>query len=340
MRVMEAPTSGSAALPPVGARVVVRHRLPTPDPLTGATSTDVVGDLVRADDERLVVRTRRGTVEVPRSAVTAVKEVPPTPSRRGAPHLALSVEDLQRVMVGAWPAPETQRLGDWLLRSAGGFTHRANSAMTAGDPGLTLPAAVDAVQAWYAARGRPAMLTLAGPVGFDVAVDTLGAELLGRRYTPRVVTATLTAATASVVDAARRRSSTELHVTTGTTLDDAWFAAYRGYREAPAGPARAVLTGSPEQVFASATDAAGEVVGIGRLGLAAAWGGVAAMWVAPGARRRGVASTLLTSLAEEAARRGVLSLHLQTDTDNEGALRLYRAAGFVPHHEYVTLRQP
>ncbi len=104
-----------------------------------------------------------------------------------------------------------------------------------------------------------------------------------------------------------------------------------------------MLTGSPEQVFASATDhlAAGEVVGIGRLGLAAAWGGVAAMWVAPRARRRGLATALLTSLAEEAARRGAcVSLHLQTDRDNLGALALYRAAGFVPHHEYVTLRQP
>ncbi len=108
MRVMEAPTSGSAALPPVGARVVVRHRLPAPDPLTGASLTDVVGDLVAASTTSASSSgRRRGIVEVLRRAVTAVKEVPPTPSRRGAPHLALSVEDLQRVMVGAWPAPET-----------------------------------------------------------------------------------------------------------------------------------------------------------------------------------------------------------------------------------------
>ncbi len=324
MRVMEAPTSGSAALPPVGARVVVRHRLPAPDPLTGASLTDVVGDLVEVGEDRLVVRSRRGVVEVLRRAVTAVKEVPPTPSRRGAPHLALSVEDLQRVMVGAWPAPETSRLGDWLLRSAGGFTQRANSVVTAGDPGLALPAAVDAVESWYSARGRPAMLTLAGPVGFDLAADPLGAELLGRGYATRVPTTTLTASTATVVAAVRSTPSDGLLVSTGTVLEESWLAAYRGYREAPEGPARAVLAGSPEQVFASATDptvAAGEVVGIGRLGLAAAWGGVAAMWVAPAARRRGLATALLAALAGEAARRGTVSLHLQTDRDNAGRPR-------------------
>ncbi len=340
MRVMEAPTSGSAALPPVGARVVVRHRLPAPDPLTGASLTDVVGDLVEVRDDRLVVRSRRGVVEVPRHAVTAVKEVPPAPSRRGAPHLALSVEDLQRVMVGAWPAPDTSQLGEWLLRAADGFTQRANSVMTAGDPGLALPAAVEAVEAWYAARGRPAMLTLAGPVGFDLTADPLGAELLDRGYATRVPTTTLTASTAAVVASVRSAPAAGLRVTTRTTLEESWLTAYRGYREAPDGPARAVLTGSPEQVFVSATDATGEVVGIGRLGLAAAWGGVAAMWVAPTARRRGLATVLLGALAGEAARRGVASLHLQTDGDNDGALAFYRGAGFVRHHEYVTVRQP
>ncbi len=110
--------------------------------------------------------------------MTALKEVPPTPSRRGEPHRALSVEDLQRVMVGAWPAMETARLGDWVLRASRGFTQRANSVVTAGSPGLPVPAALDAVERWYAARGLPANLTLAGPVGFDPADDAVGVEAL------------------------------------------------------------------------------------------------------------------------------------------------------------------
>jgi GNAT superfamily N-acetyltransferase len=339
MRAMEPPTSGSAGLPPTGSRVVVRHRLPAPDPLSGATLTDVVGVLVHADGEHLLVRTRRGEVGVPRESVTVVKELPPAPSRRGAPHLALSVEDLERVMVGAWPAPDTEHLGDWLLRAAGGFTRRANSVMTAGDPGLPYAAAVDAVEAWYAARGLTPALTLAGPVGFELAGDPLGAELLARGYLPRVTTSALTAAVTTVLDAVPPAPSPGVELTTSATLTDEWFTAYEGYREAPPGPARAVLTGSPEQVFAAAVDEEG-VLGVGRLGIAATWGGIAAMWVAPRARRRGVASALLATLSGEARRRGIRSLHLQTDTDNAAAQRLYRGAGFVPHHEYVTLSRP
>ncbi|MGG5261040.1 GNAT family N-acetyltransferase [Phycicoccus avicenniae] len=339
---MQTPEGGpphrSPDVPPVGTRVVVRHRLPVPDPLSGATLTDVVGVLAHSDAEHLLVRTRRGEVAVPRASVTVVKELPPAPSRRGAPHLALSVEDLQRVMVGAWPPVESEHLGDWLLRAAGGFTQRANSVMSAGDPGRSLDAAVDAVEAWYDARGITPALTLAGPVGFALAGDPLGALLLARGYLPRVTTTTFTAAAATVA-AQGPAPSPDVEVSLGRGLTDEWFAAYQGYREAPPGPARAVLTGSPEQVFATARDADG-VLGVGRLGIAATWGGIAAMWTAPQARRRGIARALLTRLAGEAHARGVRSLHLQTDTDNAAAQAFYRSAGFVPHHEYVTLRRP
>ena len=184
MRAMEAPEPGPGRDLSVGSRVVVRHRLDRADPLTGATLTDVVGDLVAVDGTVLVVRTRRGEVRVPRALVTVVKEIPPTPSRRGAPHRALSVDDLQRVMVGAWPAMEAARLGDWVLRASRGFTQRANSVVTTGSPGMPVAAALDAVERWYAVRGLPANLTVAGPVGFDPADDPVGAEALRRGYTP------------------------------------------------------------------------------------------------------------------------------------------------------------
>ena len=81
---------------------------------------------------------------------------------------------------------ETARLGDWVLRASRGFTQRANSVMTAGSPGIPVPAALDVVERWYAERGLPANLTLAGPVGFDPADDAVGAEALRRGYVARV----------------------------------------------------------------------------------------------------------------------------------------------------------
>ena len=72
------------------------------------------------------------------------------------------IEDLERAAAQHWQAPETERLGDWLLRAAQGFTGRANSALPLGDPGVPLPAAVAAVQDWYRRRALPPMIVLPG----------------------------------------------------------------------------------------------------------------------------------------------------------------------------------
>ncbi len=352
MRAMEEHAPGSDAGLRVGTRVAVRHRLDTPDPASGATLTDVVGDLVAIDETSLVVLTRRGEVRVVRATVTATRVIPPRPSRRGAPHRALSVEALQRIMVGAWPAMETERLGGWLLRASRGFTQRANSVMTTGDPGLPLTEAVDVVEAWYAARALPPNLTLAGLVGFDALEDPLGVELARRGYTARVPTLNLTAPTRlialqphpaappgapGVAGAQSVAGGEGVSIEVGEALTEAWLAAYRSYREVDEIAARAVLTGSPAQAFTSARADDGSVVGIGRLGVSEAWGGIAAMWVSPRLRGKGIGTMLLRTLAQEAEARGASSLHLQTDGDNTSALALYERHGFERHHAYVNL---
>ncbi len=348
MRAMDAPEVRPDRDPRVGSRVVVRHRLPEPDPLTGATLTDAVGELVGDADGILVVLTRRGEVRVPRDAVTAVKEIPPSPSRRGKPHRALSVEDLQRVMVGAWPAMETARLGDWVLRASRGL----HPARQLGDDG-GLPRHPGARRPRHGAavvrRARPARQPHPGRAGrcFDPADDQVGAEALRRGYVARVATLTLTAPTRLIADLAPGHApdgapgvAGPQSVEVGAELTDEWFTAYRAYREVDDVAARAILTGSPAQAFATVRDDDGTVIGIGRLGLSAAWGGIAAMWVDPAARRRGIATRMLAALARAADRAGAASLHLQTDTDNTTALALYERHGFERHHAYVNLRRP
>jgi ribosomal protein S18 acetylase RimI-like enzyme len=62
--------------------------------------------------------------------------------------------------------------------------------------------------------------------------------------------------------------------------------------------------------------------------LAPGVGEVKRMWVAPAARGRGVARSLLAELEELARRRGLHSLKLDTHSSLEEALRLYRSCGF------------
>jgi len=76
------------------------------------------------------------------------------------------IEALERAAARHWQAPETEPLGEWLLRAAAGFTGRANSALPLGDPGCPRPEAVTAVEAWYRRRALPPMIVLphgAGP---------------------------------------------------------------------------------------------------------------------------------------------------------------------------------
>ena len=58
------------------------------------------------------------------------------------------IDDLERAAAQHWQAPEQERLGEWLLRAAEGFTGRANSALPLGDPGLPRPEAVAYVTDW------------------------------------------------------------------------------------------------------------------------------------------------------------------------------------------------
>src|SRR6185437_16169690 len=123
-----------AAADPVGHKVVVRR-------VSEGRHTDVVGVLVDAGPEVLVVRRRDGShVEIGRATVTAMKAVP------AAPRDVLALEEVAAL---GWPAPETRRLGRWLLRAAEGWTGRGNSVLPLGDPGLPLDDALAEVTAWY-----------------------------------------------------------------------------------------------------------------------------------------------------------------------------------------------
>ncbi|NYG06260.1 GNAT superfamily N-acetyltransferase [Phycicoccus badiiscoriae] len=336
---------------PLGSRVVVRWRLEVPDPATGATLTDAVGTLVRRDAATVSVETSRGEVTIARDRITAAKELPPKPSRRGAAHLALSVEDLQRVMIPSWGAVERATLGDWALRASAGYTQRGNSVVPVGSPARPLLNAVTEVETWYAARGLPAKFALAGPQGFDPAGDPLGAVLLTRGYTAGSRTLALTAARETVAAADPGGPA----LTVSRELGPEWLEAHRGTRATVPGATEAVLLDSPRVLFGSITpggglsqqlglraaDAAGTApIALARLGIGAGWAGLGAVWTDPAYRGRGLAAHLTAGLAARLRQEDIALLHLQVEHDNDAALRLYRRLGFDVHSSYVYLTAP
>jgi ribosomal protein S18 acetylase RimI-like enzyme len=69
-----------------------------------------------------------------------------------------------------------------------------------------------------------------------------------------------------------------------------------------------------------------EIVSVEQAGIAL-W--VEELYVVPAARRRGVARGILNYVAEEARRRGIVSVELEVVPTQEAAFALYRSMGFV-----------
>ena len=298
--------------------------------------------LVESTDEHILLDTDSGRVTVPRSAVVATRIIPPRPVRRGSPHRALSIPDLERVMVEAWPPVERARLGDWVLRFGHGFTQRANSALVLGHPDRPVAPALEAVTSWYASRGLPARLTIPLATGARLDADEVARSALRLGWAAMDPVLVLTAAVRTVLASTQDPSSVTRAARAGTVevtdrMTEEWFGLLSTSRPSPRAAAEAVLHGSARQRFALARRGDGEAVGIGRLGVGAGWGGLGAMWVRPGHRRQGVARSLLHTLAEEAASSGCVSMHLQVEQSSPPALALYEAAGFSPHHRYVNV---
>jgi N-acetylglutamate synthase len=316
-----------------GMRAVVRRRI-------DHGVTDALGDVVAIEADTVSVRTRRGVQKIDRATVVAAKEVPPRPVRRGAPHLAISMHDLEAIMVQGWPPPERGQLGGWLLRAGAGFTGRANSVLPLGNPGLSISEAIDHCESWYDQRRLPALFALFGPEGFAVDDDLLGRELLARAYEPFNSTAVLTTAIGSLPPELPHASGAQVRLERAPSPQwwDAWAAQDSRPDRADAGRAavRAVISGSPDQLFAL-LEVDGDVAGVARVAFAQGWAGVFALRVAPELWRTGVAVQLMGALADACRTRGIRSMYLQVLKTSSPAQRLYQRLGFSTHHEYLYL---
>src|SRR5580692_2838476 len=82
--------------------------------------------------------------------------------------MPVTIAELEAVAARGWRAREEAPLGEWLLRSAEGFTGRADSALAVGDPGIPLAGALSPLRYWYAARSRPLMFAFPLPLGRPV----------------------------------------------------------------------------------------------------------------------------------------------------------------------------
>ncbi|WP_078856544.1 GNAT family N-acetyltransferase [Streptomyces sp. NBRC 109706] len=305
----------------VGKRVSIRT-LAEPDGRSGRF-TDTLGVLTAWRSGVLYVTHRTGrSVRLSESALVAGKVVPPTPARRrGIP--AAGVRELVAVAARSWPAPETERQGDWLLRAGAGWTRRANSAVPLGPDAPDL----ERLCAWYRDRGLPPRVQLT--TGGADADEALVARLAERGWHGDAFTALRVGALAPLAD-----REPDPRVRVGRELTDEWLAANpSALRDRDT--ARRVLGAGPSVWFALVPAGAGEPpAAVGRCVVDGRWAGFAAIEVAPEHRRRGLATALMAELARAALAEGASAAYLQVTHDNRAAAALYDRLGFAEHHHY------
>ncbi|MER8008966.1 GNAT family N-acetyltransferase [Streptomyces sp. NPDC094149] len=311
----------------VGKRVSVRRLSDPGDSVE--KFTDTVGVLTSWDDGVLLITRKSGEgVRIPESSLVAGKVVPAAPARRRGP--AASYEELALVAARAWRPVESERLGEWELRAAAGFTRRANSVLPLGDPGLPLDEALTVVRRWYGDRGLPAYVQTA--TGGEGTQELLCAELEGRGWVREVTAELWTGALAPLADRAEGTG-----VVLSREADEAWLARYR--RKGVSEVALKVLGSGPSVWFAT-VPGAGAPAAIGRCVVDGRWASFAAVEVDPAMRRRGLATTVMAALARRALDEGASAAWLQVEEDNAGARALYAGMGFAAHHAYHHYREP
>ncbi|MGF0170404.1 GNAT family N-acetyltransferase [Streptomyces sp. Marseille-Q5077] len=313
----------------VGKRVSVRC---LNDPAAGGEKfTDTVGVLASWDDGVLLITRKSGeTVRIAESSLVAGKVVPAAPARRRGP--AASYEELAHVASRAWRPVESERLGEWELRAASGFTRRANSVLPLGDPGMPLPAALEVVRRWYGDRGLPAYVQTA--TGAEGTQELLCAELERLGWVREVSAEMWVGALAPVADRDEGAG-----VVVAREADEAWLARYQ--RKGVSEVALKVLGSGPSVWFATVPGASGGApAAIGRCVVDGRWAGFAAVEVDPALRRQGLATRVMAALARQALEEGASAAWLQVEAENEGAREMYAAMGFAAHHAYHHYRSP
>ncbi len=227
----------------------------------------------------------------------------------------------------AVPGRERLAVGGWWARAGLGATGRANSAWANGSAGRGITTAVDEIEGWYRARNLTPRFQV-----FDGTDPDLVADLDGRGWIVGEASLVMAADICIVTSSARGGTSDPPWGTT-VELTDRPPEAFRALVGDDARMAE-VTTAQLPQRFVIVADEHHRTLGGGMTTIDGPWMAIQAMKTLPEARRRGVASAIISALVGSAVESGARHAWLQVTADNDGAIALYRKLGFEVVHGY------
>lgn len=280
------------------------------------------------------------------------------------PHLPdAALTDLGAVMDAAWPAPDREVSGGWVLRAADGVTQRANSIWPRSEPVGTRNerlAALRNARSWYRGRRLPVIFQVfdtPASSGLNAVLDEEGftrqSETLIMVRAARTVRESGLASAADTVpgggNAPEPGAGVEIAEHPSAEWLELWWSVDGRGGQAELETAREILTGCPA-LYALVRDDDGGPAAVGRLavvpgravvsGEAGSWGGLYCMATRPDARRRGYATRVQQALFRAGAARdnikghGLAGYWLLVMASNTAARELYSRAGFSEVSRY------
>jgi GNAT superfamily N-acetyltransferase len=244
---------------------------------------------------------------------------------------AADIESLERATLQAVAPEALEVMPGWLLPMDSGTVGRAHSAVPLSHD-TPDPALAASIAKRYSARGFAPVFRLPelpAFYGMHRALQRLGFS----RVQP---TLTQTARVADVL-AGPASPAGELE----PAPDAAWMAMFLGEGLDPVdGASRARSLGRAHDTLFASVRENGQTLACGAASFGHGWLGVHGMRTAAAHRGRGLAGSLLCTMALQAQQRGIDRVFLQVDASNAPALSLYARLGFTTAWTYAYWRKP
>jgi len=234
--------------------------------------------------------------------------------------------NLEEKALNAWPALETTLHKGCLLRSARGYTKRANSANPLYVAPEDFSAVADYAEAYYSRKEQPSVFKIIDDPRYR-SFDTYLAEQEYQRIDETLVMTARIKSPGSPVP--------------GVTLEDRFTESWReaflttnAVTEKLRPVVLTMLDTVPVETLVASAIQEDRIIAHGYGAVDGEWVGFFDIVVHPDFRQSGWGRKIMAALMGEAARRGVTRGYLQVVADNTPARRLYSSLGFTREYTY------
>jgi N-acetylglutamate synthase len=243
------------------------------------------------------------------------------------------IQELEIRSMRAWPALTTRYYDGWVLRFAHGYTGRANSIHPIYSGELDLETRIICCETVYRRQNQQTLFKLT-PASFPTDLDAaLGARGYSLPYEVSVLTA----------DLSQMQTASSSQVKTSSRVNDLWLWHYfrmsgtdRRHRDTLVQMLGLLTPTACYAVLEKGDDIVALGIGVYEAGML----GLFKIETDPRYRRQGFGTALVSTLLDWGKSQGATLAYLQTEPENEPALRLYDKLGFQELYRYWYRTQP